>query len=80
MRASYSIGKGTGLLSSVGSSVKVLTSHWLSCHAHRLITALGGARTGSTNPDIQLTFWTNSGAFEGSIDGVPMPRDFASVV
>ncbi|MBX3306264.1 MAG: multicopper oxidase domain-containing protein [Nitrospira sp.] len=31
---------------------------------------------GSPNKDIQLTFFTNLGAFEASIDGVPMPRDF----
>ncbi|MBS0183626.1 MAG: multicopper oxidase family protein [Nitrospira sp.] len=31
---------------------------------------------GSTDPDIQLTFFTKGGAFEASVDGVPMPRDF----
>lgn len=40
---------------------------------------LKGSENGSTNPDIQLTFWANSGAFEGSIDGVPMPRDFTGL-
>ncbi|MDH4186678.1 MAG: multicopper oxidase domain-containing protein [Nitrospira sp.] len=69
---SYSIGLGTGLLSSVGASVPALDT----------LTGnldLKGSENGSTNPDIQLTFWTNIGAFEGSIDGVPMPRDFTGL-
>lgn len=69
---SYSIGQGTGLLSSVGASVPALDT----------LTGnldLKGSENGSTNPDIQLTFWTNTGAFEGSIDGVPMPRDFTGL-
>jgi FtsP/CotA-like multicopper oxidase with cupredoxin domain len=69
---SYSIGQGIGLLSSVGASVPALDT----------LTGnldLKGSENGSTNPDIQLTFWTNTGAFEGSIDGVPMPRDFTGL-
>lgn len=69
---SYSIGQGIGLLSSVGASVPALDT----------LTGnldLKGSENGSTNPDIQLTFWTNIGAFEGSIDGVPMPRDFTGL-
>jgi FtsP/CotA-like multicopper oxidase with cupredoxin domain len=68
---SYSIDKGTGLLSSVGSLVKVLGAA-----PDNLV--LGGSEQGSLNKDIQLTFWAN-GAFEASIDGVPMPRDFTGL-
>lgn len=69
----YSISGGTSLLESIpGASVPALV-------ALRGNLDLGSNEQGSTNPDIQLTFWANSGAFEGSIDGVPMPRDFTGL-
>lgn len=69
---SYSIGEGTALLAGTGGAVLALDT--LTGNL-----ALKGSENGSTNPDIQLTFWTNIGAFEGSIDGVPMPRDFTGL-
>src|SRR5262249_49123771 len=65
----YTIVAGTELLTSVGSSVKVLGGA-----TGNLV--LASNEHGSVNPNVQLTFWTNSGAFEASVDGVPMPRDF----
>ncbi|MBX3335336.1 MAG: multicopper oxidase family protein [Nitrospira sp.] len=37
---------------------------------------VNGAPAGSTDKDIQLTFFNNNGAFQPSIEGIPMPRDF----
>ena len=71
-QGSYSIDEGTGLLSSVGSLVKVLGAA-----PDNLLAS--SSEAGSANKDIQLTFWTNIGAFEGSIDGIPMPRDFTGL-
>jgi len=69
---SYSIGTGTALLANTGGAVTALN----------ILTGnleLGKNEQGSTNPDIQLTFWANNGAFQASIDGVPMPRDFTGL-
>jgi FtsP/CotA-like multicopper oxidase with cupredoxin domain len=69
----YSIDAGTGLLTSSGSSVKVLAS------APGTLLPPSSDEAGSSDPNIQLTFFTNSGAFEASIDGVAMPRDFTGL-
>ncbi|MGH7184325.1 MAG: multicopper oxidase family protein [Nitrospiraceae bacterium] len=69
---SYSIGEDTALLANTAGAVPPLNA--LTGHLD-----LKGSENGSTNPDIQLTFETNSGAFEASIDGVPMPRDFTGL-
>jgi FtsP/CotA-like multicopper oxidase with cupredoxin domain len=69
--AQYSISNGTSLLASLGTEAMV---KFLDPAAGDLV--LGSGEAGSTNKDIQLTFFTNFGAFEASIDGVPMPRDF----
>lgn len=67
----YRIGDGRALRASLGAQamVKVLREA-----TGDLV--LGAGEDGSTNKDIKLTFFTNTGAFEASIDGVPMPRDF----
>ena len=64
---------GDPLLTSVGTSVKVLDA------APDNLLAPSSGEAGSTNKDIQLTFWSNNGAFQASIDGVPMPRDFTGL-
>ena len=72
LNPAYSIWAGRALLAGTGGAVLALDT----------LTGnldLKGSENGSTNPDIQLTFWANSGAFEGSIDGVPMPRDFTGL-
>ena len=70
----YVIGDGRALLASLG--------------AQAMVKALGAAtgalfigvnETGSVEKDIKLTFFTKGGAFEASIDGVPMPRDFTGL-
>ena len=63
---------GRALLASIGQQVKVLGAA-----TGNLV--LGRGEQGSLNKDIQLTFWANSGAFEASIDGIPMPRDFTGL-
>jgi len=73
---SYTIPPGTRLRAGLGP-VQVLGGPTAG-----LVNPTGEARVddttpaGSTDPDIQLTFFTKGGAFEASIDGVPMPRDF----
>ena len=69
--ALYSISNGTALLASFGAQAMVKA---LDPAVDDLV--LGSGEAGSTNKDIQLTFFTKGGAFEASIDGVPMPRDF----
>jgi FtsP/CotA-like multicopper oxidase with cupredoxin domain len=72
LNPAYSIWAGRALLAGTGGAVLALDT----------LTGnldLKGSENGSTNPDIQLTFWANSGAFEGSVDGVPMPRDFTGL-
>uniref|UniRef100_UPI0039BD1041 multicopper oxidase family protein n=1 Tax=Nitrospira sp. BLG_1 TaxID=3395883 RepID=UPI0039BD1041 len=64
---------GDPLLAKVGASVKVLGA------APDNLIAPSKGEDGSTNKDIQLTFWANNGAFQASIDGVPMPRDFTGL-
>lgn len=67
----YSIASGTALLASLGAQamVKVLG-------APTADLVLDSGEAGSLDKDIKLTFSANSGAFEPSIDGIPMPRDF----
>lgn len=67
----YTIANGIQLLARLGTQAKVKV---LDPALDDLV--LGSGEQGSLNKDIQLTFFTNSGAFEASIDGIPMPRDF----
>jgi FtsP/CotA-like multicopper oxidase with cupredoxin domain len=71
----YTIANGSQLLESLGSNamVKVLNT------APDNLLAPSKGQAGSTNKDIELTFWANNGAFQASIDGVPMPRDFTGL-
>ncbi len=70
----YTIANGTQLLESLGTNAMVKA---LGPATGNLV--LGSGEQGSLNKDIQLTFWANSGAFEASVDGVPMPRDFTGL-
>ena len=67
----YDIENGTALLAGLGkhAMVKVLG-------APTADLVLDSGEAGSLDKDIQLTFSANSGAFEPSVDGIPMPRDF----
>ncbi|UVT20566.1 MAG: multicopper oxidase domain-containing protein [Nitrospira sp.] len=65
------IANGTALLASFG--------------AQAMVKVLGGPMTdlvldagekGSLDKDIKFTFTTNTGAFEASVEGIPMPREF----
>ncbi len=74
----YGSANGRALLASLGAKAMVKA---LRGATDDLIVPVGedgvnGAPAGSTNKDIQLTFFNNTGAFQPSIDGVPMPRDF----
>ncbi|CUS39247.1 exported hypothetical protein [Candidatus Nitrospira nitrosa] len=71
----YIIANGSHLLENLGSNAMVKV---LSTAPDNLLTPSNG-EAGSTNKDIQLTFWANNGAFQASIDGVPMPRDFTGL-
>jgi len=68
----YEMYAGKTLLARLGESAKVKV---LSATSDHLLPPSSG-EAGSTVENIQLTFWTNIGAFEASIDGVAMPRDF----
>ena len=70
----YVIAGGTSLLASLGPVAQV--------QALGLATGsffVGSGEQGSTLSDIQLTFFTNIGAFEGSIDKIAMPRGFTGL-
>jgi len=78
----YKIKNGKKLLAhpSLGGAAKVQV---LGAPTANLVSptgedGIGGAPAGSTNKDIQLTFFSNAGAgaFAPSVDGVPMPQDF----
>ena len=71
----YTIAHGSLLLEHLGPSAMVKA---LDAAPDNLLAPSKG-EDGSTNKDIQLTFWANSGAFQASIDGVPMPRDFTGL-
>ena len=70
----YGIANGKPLLAKLGAQamVKVLG-------AATSDLALDSGEAGSLDKDIKLAFWSNIGAFEPSIDGIPMPRDFTGV-
>ncbi|MDH4084637.1 MAG: multicopper oxidase family protein [Nitrospira sp.] len=75
---SYGIGNDTPLLASLGSEAMVKA---LNGANNDLVVPVGedgvnGAPAGTTNKDIELTFFNNTGAFQPSVDGIPMPRDF----
>ncbi|MCS6306476.1 MAG: multicopper oxidase domain-containing protein [Nitrospira sp.] len=70
----YTIANGSHLLESLGTNAMVKV---LDAATGNLI--LGSGEQGSLNKDIQLTFWANNGAFEASVDGVPMPREFTGL-
>lgn len=67
----YNLGNGAPLLASLGAEAMVKA---LGAATGDLVPGEGGQ--GSLDKDIKLTFSNNTGAFQPSIDGVPMPRDF----
>ncbi|MGE3977278.1 MAG: multicopper oxidase domain-containing protein, partial [Nitrospira sp.] len=67
----YAIGLGRPLLASLGAQAMVKA---LGAATGDLFLGIG--ETGSVDKDIKLTFFNNTGAFQPSIDGIPMPRDF----
>ncbi|MDH5668808.1 MAG: multicopper oxidase family protein [Nitrospira sp.] len=69
----YALSPGSPLLANLGGAAMVPV---LSAAPHDLLPPSSG-ENGSTVKNIQLTFWTNIGAFEASIDGVAMPRGFS---
>lgn len=77
--APYSIGQGRPLLASLGRQAMVTA---LGAPTADLADPVGEkgvdptTPAGSTDKDIKLTFFNNIGAFQPSIDGIPMPRDF----
>ena len=40
---------------------------------------LDSGETGSLDKDIEFTFFSTTGAFEPSVDGIPMPREFTGL-
>ena len=74
-RTPYTIANGSELLESIGPNAMVKA---LGAAPDNLLAPSKG-EDGSTNKDIELTFWANNGAFQASIDGVPMPRDFTGL-
>lgn len=67
----HGIAGGTELLASLGAQAKVKVLHMVTGGL-----VLDSGEAGSVDKDIKFTFFTNTGAFEASIDGIPMPRDF----
>ncbi|OYT19382.1 MAG: hypothetical protein CCU26_11885 [Nitrospira sp. UW-LDO-01] len=67
----YEIGNGTKVLARLGGEAMVKV---LGAATGGLV--LDSGEQGSLDKDIKLTFSNNIGAFQPSIDGVPMPRDF----
>ncbi|MEO8340211.1 MAG: multicopper oxidase family protein, partial [Nitrospirota bacterium] len=67
----HGIEGGEALLASLGAHAKVQVLHMVTGNL-----VLGSGEQGSVDKDIKLTFFTKTGAFEASIDGIPMPRDF----
>lgn len=67
----YTLGNGAPLLASLGVQAMVKA---LGAATGDLVPGEGGQ--GSLEKDIKLTFFNNTGAFQPSIDGIPMPRDF----
>ncbi len=78
----YDIANGKPLLARLGAHAQVKT---LGATTGDLLVPTGEAGVDETTPagtldkDIKLTFASNVGAFQPSIDGVPMPRDFTGV-
>ncbi len=67
----YEIGNGTKVLARLGGEAMVKV---LGAATGGLV--LDSGEQGSLDKDIKLTFSNNIGAFQPSIDRVPMPRDF----
>lgn len=70
----YQIGNGTKVLARLGGQAMVQV---LGAPTGGLVQGSGEA--GSADKDIKLTFFNNTGAFQPSIDGIPMPRDFTGL-
>ncbi len=70
----YNLGQGKPLLASLGAQARVKA---LGAATGDLFVGVG--EQGSVDKDIKLTFSNNTGAFQPSIDGVPMPRDFTGL-
>jgi FtsP/CotA-like multicopper oxidase with cupredoxin domain len=70
----YGIANGTALLARLGQPAMVRVLN--------LVTGglvINGGEQGSVDKDIKLTFFSNIGAFEPSVDGIPMPREFTGL-
>lgn len=67
----HGIASGKPLLASLGAHAMVRV---LQMGTGNLV--LDSGETGSVDKDIKFTFFTNIGAFEPSVDGIPMPREF----
>lgn len=70
----YRIANGKKLLARLGGQAMVQV---LGAPTGDLVQDPGEA--GSVDKDIKLTFFNNTGAFQPSIDGIPMPRDFTGL-
>lgn len=78
---SYGIANGKKLLARLGAHAKVRV---LGAPTGDLVVPVGengvdGGPAGSVDKDIKLTFFNNTGAFQPSVDGIPMPRDFTGL-
>lgn len=69
--SAYSIEGGTALLARLGAHAKIQVLHMATGNL-----VLGSGEHGTVDKDIKFTFFTTSGAFEPSIEGIPMPREF----
>jgi len=78
----YHIGEGMALRASFGlqAMVQVLRGAMDDLVNPAGETGVDGAPAGSSNPDIQLTFLSNIGVTQPSIDGIPMTHDFTGGV
>jgi FtsP/CotA-like multicopper oxidase with cupredoxin domain len=70
----HGIENGTALLASLGAQAKVPVL--------QMVTGglvLDSGETGSLDKDIEFTFFSTTGAFVPSVDGIPMPREFTGL-
>lgn len=80
--AAYDLANGKPLLARLGAQAKIKV---LGAATGDFLVPTGEAGVDDTTPagsldkDIKLTFANNIGAFQPSIDGVPMPRDFTGI-
>ena len=70
----HAIASGKPLLASLGAQAKV--------QVLQMVTGglvLDSGETGSLDKDIEFTFFSTTGAFVPSVDGIPMPREFTGL-